>query len=172
MKGRCYFLFASLLGAIVLLLAACGGSTSGLSSSSSEQTNSQQPSGPSIVGMWSGNCATFNDSFNTTDFRDDGTVLLANNQVATYSVNGNQIQLSAGGYTVEYSYELSQSSNILKLSDVKIFFCSLGRAGSAAENETRQALLGTWTMSGQFCQSVYYLSGFSGLDFKTTRQLM
>lgn len=84
---------------------------------------------------------------------------------------GNQIQFSAGGYAVEYSYEHSQSGNIFKLSDIHNSFCALGRAGTDAVGELIQGLMGTWTISGQPCQSVviYHLCELNRLNFKSNQ---
>jgi hypothetical protein len=170
-KGKRYFLLECLLGAFLLLLTACGsgvagqatsGQTGGQSSSSSGQTSSQQTSGPSIVGTWTGNCPSINLSFNHTEFRDDGTVVI-NNVVAKYSLNGDQLQLSAGSYTVEYSFTFSQSGNIFKLSDSNGNFCAVVRDGSNAVQESSQALVGVWT--GQSCTGIEAaFSGFMKID--------
>ena len=150
---------------LVVLLTACGGSQGSGESTNSSQTGGQSSGGSSLVGTWSGNCAALNIA-NHIEFRDGGTVV-ANNVVGTYSVNGNQIQLSANGYTVEYSYTLSQSGNILNLSDVNGNFCSLGRVGSNAAQETAQSLIGVWT-TGQSCEGVESaFMGFSKIDIKS-----
>lgn len=171
MKGKQYSLFASLLGALLLLATACGSGVAGQSSSgqnsgqlspSSGQTSSQQSSGPSIIGTWSGNCTTLNLALNPAEFRDDGTVLF-NTLVAKYSVNGNQVQLSASGYTVEYSYMISQSGNILELSDAQGNFCAVGRVGSNAVQEATQALIGKWT-NGQNCSMSGPFQDFQSFD--------
>jgi hypothetical protein len=148
---------------LVVLITACGSDQgSNSSSQTGGQTSNQQPSGPSIVGTWSGQCTTLNLTLNPAEFRDDGTVLF-NTLVAKYSVNGNQLQLSANGYTVEYSYMISQSGNILELSDAKGNFCAVGRVGTNAVQQATQALIGKWT-NGQNCSMSGPFQYFQSFD--------
>jgi hypothetical protein len=152
---------ACLLNALlVVLFTACASAGQG----------SSQAGGPSLVGMWSGNCSFLSGISSRTEFRDDGTATL-NDLVGKYSVNGDRVQISVSGYTFEYSYLFSQSGNLLKMSDANGHFCVVGRQGSDAVGELRQALIGTWTLSGQPCQSLmmYYLSAVKQLDFKTNQ---
>jgi hypothetical protein len=158
-KGKQYFLFASLLGVLLLLLAACGGSTNGQTSSSSEQTSSQQTSGSSIVGTWTGNCTLQSTGFKQAEFDTDGTLVL-DGYVAKYEVSGGQVRFIAPQATLQFNYSISADGNTLTLTDSRGVPCMLARAGSNASQTIAQSLIGVWTGT---CTGNY---GFSKIEFK------
>lgn len=174
MKGKQHFLFASLLGVLLLLMAACGsgvagqsnsGQNGGQSSPSSGQTNSQQSNGPSIVGTWTGICSLSDGiEFKQAEFDADGTLVL-DNYVAKYEVSGNQMRFIAPQATYQHSYSLSADGAILTLYDSSGGFCSIGRVGSNATQEAAQALIGAW--AGQSCNDSMLNNAFSKIEFRS-----
>ena len=143
MFKRYYLLLAYLLGIfLIVLLTACSSQTGG------------HPPQSLIVGKWTGECLGLRAS--SIEFRDDGTALVQDD-VAKYTIIGNRVRLMFVDELVEYSYSISPSGNVLKLSDTRNF-CLLPRAGSSGIAEIRSMIVGTWVGD---CN----IALFSGIEF-------
>ena len=115
MLKRCYPLAAYLSGLLFLVfLVACINNQPEQTTSSAGQTSQS-----SLVGIWTGKCNLGAISFKQAEFRDDGTLVLDNN-VGKYSANGDRVQITlSSNDTSEYSSSISQSGNMLILSDYR-----------------------------------------------------